>query len=64
LLHFIRMKIKKKWISIRMKWVQRGLFNRDEYLGYFFENDAAAIREDFDFFDRQKIKPIRKVSMC
>jgi hypothetical protein len=24
------------------------LFNRDEYLGYFFENDAA-IREDFDF---------------
>jgi hypothetical protein len=30
-------------------WVQRGLFNRDEYLGYFFENDAA-IREDFDFW--------------
>jgi hypothetical protein len=35
------------------------LFNRDEYLGYFFENDAA-IREDFDFDGRQKIKPIPK----
>jgi hypothetical protein len=36
-------------------WVQRGLFNRDEYLGYFSKNDAA-IREDFDFW-RQTENP-------
>jgi hypothetical protein len=43
------MKIRKKWISIPMIIeYQRGLFNRDEYLGYFLKNDAA-IREDFDF---------------
>jgi hypothetical protein len=60
LLHFIRMKIKKKWISIPMKIE----FNEDcltvmNTWDIFSKNDAA-IREDFDFDGRQKIKPIPK----
>jgi hypothetical protein len=38
------------------------LFNRDEYLGYFFENDA--IREDFDFLTAdRKSKPPKSVNV-
>jgi hypothetical protein len=44
-------------------WVQRGLFNRDEYLGYFFENDCYSGRFRFLTADR-KSKPNSEKCQC
>jgi hypothetical protein len=62
---FIRMKIRKKWISIPMRLLSivRTLTVMNTW-DIFSKNDAA-IREDFEFLTAdRKSNQFRKVSMC